>query len=236
MNHLKENKIIKSLYNYFSTYFVKTKNTKKNSIHYTIEPLSCIIRLAILSFREDGTKISISNNRIHLQNPSVLQGTARWASGDTRTDLSYLLYPIKKATEWYSHKNKDIDILFKRAILGLTKLKESYNKQLNIVCHSIDLYISIIKDSLKNKNRDYIEDDSEDDSEDLNNSDEDEKLLYLKLKELWHKEQIKLIIQLVSHMEKDNENRSNYISAIDNILNIIEEKMSDTVQNLHIYS
>ena len=123
--------------------------------------------------------------------------------------------------------------------MGLTKLKESYNKQLNIVCHSIDLYISIIKDSLKNKNRDYdIEDESSDSDESNNsdNSDEDEKLLYLKLKELWHKEQIKLIIQLVSHMEKDRDNRSNYISAIDNILNIIEEKMSDTVQNLHIYS
>ena len=50
------------------------------------------LRLAILSFRKDGTKISISNNRIHLQDPSAFQGTTRWASGDTRTDLSYLLY------------------------------------------------------------------------------------------------------------------------------------------------
>ena len=37
-------------------------------------------------------------------------------------------------------------------------------------------------------------------------------------------------------MEKDSDNRKNYISAIDNILTIIEEKMSETIQNLHIYS
>ena len=37
-------------------------------------------------------------------------------------------------------------------------------------------------------------------------------------------------------MEKDSDNKKNYISAIDNILTIIEEKMSETIQNLHIYS
>lgn len=228
MNNIKENKIIKSLYSYFSKYFSQNKKNKKNSINYTIEPLSCIIRLAILSFRKNGTKISISNNRIHLQEPHVLQGTTRWASGDTRTDLSYLLYPIKKATEWYMESNENIDILFQRAIMGLQKLKESYNKELNIVCHSIDLYISIINESLKDKTtalEELIED-----------IDQDKKILYLKLKELWNKDQINLIIQLLSQMEKDSDNKKNYISAIDNILTIIEEKMCETIQNLHIYS
>ena len=37
-------------------------------------------------------------------------------------------------------------------------------------------------------------------------------------------------------MEKDSDNKKNYISAIDNILNIIEEKMSETILNLHSYS
>ena len=228
MNNIKENKIIKSLYNYFSKYFNKNKKNQKNSINYTIEPLSCIIRLAILSFRKKGTKISISNNRIHLQDPSAFQGTARWASGDARTDLSYLLYPIKKATEWYINSNENIDILFGRAIMGLQILKESYNSELNIVCHSLDLYISIIRESLSDKTnalQDLIED-----------VDEDKKLLYLKLKELWNNEQIKLIVQLLSQMEKDSDNKVNYISAIDNILNIIEEKMSETIINLHSYS
>ena len=115
--------------------------------------------------------------------------------GDTRTDLSYLLYPIKKATEWYIQSNENIDILFERAIMGLQKLKESYNKELNIVCHSLDLYISIINESLKDKTS-YLEELIED-------IDEKKKILYLKLKELWNNEQINLIIQLLSQMEKD---------------------------------
>ena len=49
--------------------------------------------------------------------------------------------------------------------MGLQKLKESYNKELNIVCHSLDLYISIINESLKDKTsslEELIEDIDED--------------------------------------------------------------------------
>ena len=70
----------------------------------------------------------------------------------------------------------------------------------------------------------------------IDDVDEDKKLLYLKLKELWDNEQIKLIVQLLSQMEKDSGNKVNYINAIDNILSIIEEKMSETILSLHSYS
>ena len=83
--------------------------------------------------------------------------------------------------------------------MGLQKLKESYNKELNIVCHSLDLYISIINESLKDKTSSL--------EELIEDIDEDKKILYLKLKELWNNEQINLIIQLLSQMEKDSDNR-----------------------------
>ena len=38
-----------------------TQRSEKNSI---LDPLTCMVRLAILQFKEEGTKISVGNNRI----------------------------------------------------------------------------------------------------------------------------------------------------------------------------
>ena len=44
-----------------------------------LDPLTCIIRCAILAFKPFGTKISILNNRITYHEPNLLQGTIRWS-------------------------------------------------------------------------------------------------------------------------------------------------------------
>ena len=59
----------------------------------TLEPMCCMIRLAMLAFRDVGTKISINNNTITIIQPSIIQGTVRWTHGDTRQDLHHLLHP-----------------------------------------------------------------------------------------------------------------------------------------------
>ena len=53
-----------------------------------LEPLSCMIRLAILSFKENGTKISICGNRITYQTYNFIQGAMRWTNGDKRTGFT----------------------------------------------------------------------------------------------------------------------------------------------------
>ena len=47
----------------------------KQEKNMVLDPLTCIIRLAILSFKPVGTKISINNNRITYCEPSIFQGT-----------------------------------------------------------------------------------------------------------------------------------------------------------------
>lgn len=119
-----------------------------------LEPLSCIIKLAILSFLKDGTKISISNNKISYQSNNIIQGPLRWSNGDTRDDLHNLCEPIEKAIEWYKpHFNNNIKIIFTHAKNGLIKLKKSYlndkTNNSNLVCHSISYYIHIINNILE---------------------------------------------------------------------------------------
>jgi hypothetical protein len=110
-----------------------------------------MIRLAMLAFREIGTKISINNNRIIIIQPSIIQGTLRWTYGDTRQDLHHLLHPIVKAIELYDINLPYIFNIFKYTSIGLTKLKSSYNDDSSIICHSLIHYISIVDKALDAK-------------------------------------------------------------------------------------
>ena len=117
----------------------------------TLEPMCCMIRLAMLAFRDVGTKISINNNTITIIQPSIIQGTVRWTHGDTRQDLHHLLHPIVKAIELYDINLPYIFNIFKYTSIGLTKLKSSYNDDSSIICHSLIHYISIVDKALEAK-------------------------------------------------------------------------------------
>ena len=53
------------------------KNNKSNN--QILEPFSTLLKLAIISFKENGVKIAVHNNRIFMQEPGMLQGTIRYA-------------------------------------------------------------------------------------------------------------------------------------------------------------
>ena len=80
----------------------------KHEKNMVLDPLTSIVRLAILSFKSKGTKISINNNKITFCEPNMWQGTLRLAFGDNREDLHNLYNPIVKATKWYSCENVNI--------------------------------------------------------------------------------------------------------------------------------
>ena len=91
-----------------------------------LEPLTCIIRLALLYFEKKGTKIAINNNRVHSQSPTLLQGTIRWTYGNKRNKLHNLHKPMLIATHYYnSDKNEHIKTIFSYAIKGLEKLNNT---------------------------------------------------------------------------------------------------------------
>ena len=98
--------------------------------HYVLDPLTCIIRCAILSFKPKGTKISICENKISFCDPTFLQGTIRWGSGDKREDLHNIYQPILKSTQWYVKENEDIRNIFRLSKKGFD-LKVNYDKVSN---------------------------------------------------------------------------------------------------------
>ena len=128
-------------------------STNSNIKKYVFDPLSTIIKLAILSNKNDGCKISIKDNMIYIQNSGVVQSVSRYYYGDSKTDLHFLSIPIELACNRYLlskekiQKYPKIVKIFECAKNGLTKLMQTY-KSFPIIIHCLKYYYSIIETSL----------------------------------------------------------------------------------------
>lgn len=223
MSYAKGALLLKKIYSSVSSSV--TSETRTRHL-YIVEPLSAMVRIALLNYRDVGTKISISNNKISYSEPNVLQGTIRWSYGDTRNDIHYLLNPIKKAVEWFPPKdNEHAATIFRVARLGLKRLKDTYKRsnEGHLVCHSLDLYCSIIDNSLKGKRKSMEVVGDEDNA------------ICKALRHIWLDSQIELIGKLLVQIESDRGNTTHYLDAIENILIVIESRVNKVVMNLHAY-
>jgi len=130
-------------------YTSMTSNTTYNK--QILDPLTTLIKIALLNFKDKGTKLSINANKISFHSPTVLQGSIRWHNGDNRLDLHNLCNPIERVVEWYDCKDPHIGNIFQLACNGLKKLRDSYNgiENSNIVCDALSHYISILQDNLE---------------------------------------------------------------------------------------
>jgi hypothetical protein len=232
-------------------------NEVRNSV---LDPLTCIIRCAILAFKPHGTKISIQNNKINYHDPNFLQGTIRWTQGDKREDLHNIYNPILKSTQWYSKDNTDIFNIFRLAKKGLEKLKNSYDKS-SIISHSLELYINILNLFLngqnqcmkelfsipesagENKKKVYgILNKESNESNDSNytkqsgslinndNKEDEDNKIYKTLKSLWNDTQISIVNNILQQVETDTSNSSEWLYSLDIILSSKEKNVSDLIR------
>ena len=197
--------------------------------HFILDPLTCIIRCSILSYKPKGTKISIYENRISFCDPNILQGTLRWTSGDKREDLHNIYNPIIKSTQWYSNTDENVKNIFRLAKKGLSKLKNSYEEN-SIISHSLELYINII-DLFINSSGECMDEFFKSRKLEYNKDDEVEKdnKIYKELKGLWDKDQISIINNILIQVEKDKNNSKEWLDALDTILSSKEKCVSEII-------
>jgi hypothetical protein len=121
------------------------KSTPKERADMILEPLQVMIQLAILGFCPKGTKISISENTLFLQQPTFIQGVLRWYGRDCREDLYYLFHALRRFYLWY--KNEDTttyDYILERSKYGIKKLIETYDTERSSLIHTLNLYKNIL--------------------------------------------------------------------------------------------
>jgi hypothetical protein len=147
---------------------MEIESGKKNTI---LHPLHCLYKFALLGCSDLGTKLSIYNYTVSLQDNWLLQGIVR-SGWDTREDIALLYTPIVKAMKWYfieddpeylSEMTEDTrrslyEIAF-YSLYGIKRLINTYNtgSKLNLVCLTLQLYYNTIsnvldENKLDNKN------------------------------------------------------------------------------------
>ena len=113
-----------------------------------LDPLSTIIKLAVLGKKEIGSKILIKNNQIYIQENGMFQGISRYYMGVTKNDIHYISIPIELACKRYLNTDKinstpDLIIIFKSAQDGLNNLMITYETH-PIIVHCLKYYYTII--------------------------------------------------------------------------------------------
>lgn len=129
--------------------------------------MTAIVKLGLLSFKPPLTKISIVNNRIFYNDPSIFQGLSRWVRGDSRNKYHYLYFPIlffchlKFNGHLYPqiYHRESIEELNQLALNGLACLKDIYKQDKeSLINVSLDLYITLLStDDVNDINKKFDE-------------------------------------------------------------------------------
>lgn len=159
-----------------------------------------IVKLVIISQKEIGVKISISNNILYIQEAGIFQPIVRYCFNSNKGDLHLLYNPIEIACRHFLDTNnntcKSITHLFLYASKGLEKLKETYKDYpLIIIC--LNYYSYLINNYLgKNTNESLFKKDE------VSSYYTDE--IINKLNNYWTHDKIKLVLEMSEYLYNDD--------------------------------
>lgn len=123
-------------------------NNNINIKTFVLDPLSVIVKLAILSNKPVGTKLLIQNNVIYFQEPGPFQSIARMVYKSNKTDLQFIYNPLNLAclhflSKSFVDKTPRIKSLFLCAQNGLKRLIDTY-KSCSIITITLNYYYSLL--------------------------------------------------------------------------------------------
>lgn len=200
---------------FFSNYLPDNKTIDYNL--FVLDPLSTIIKLAILSNKLVGTKMYIDKNVIHFQEPGIFQALCRYILKTNKTDLQYLYNPIELACKQYLSKhsvqqNPKLKDLFKCAQKGLLNLSETY-KYCSIIRISLNYYSALISNYLEENNNETLF------------KKDNMSILYTesmlsKMNKIWTQDKIKIILNLTTFLTQDEHAESDVKSLETLMINI----------------
>ena len=187
--------------------YIESFSKEKKEKNFILEPLSVIFRLALLQYKDKGTKISIRENSIQFQLPTYDQGLIRMIEGDAREDLHNLYHPLLKCIEWYPYES--YQFIYDECIKGLNILNSNYDNN-STIKHTLNHYIDVIKNNNNTNISRCIEINPVIDS----------------LKEIWTHSEIQSAISLLKLIHEDI-NRDIYLDSLELILHNKEKFINE---------
>lgn len=173
--------------------WIKSKND-------TLDPLSIIIKLYIYSYKAIGTKISIYNNKMEIQDIGYFQSTCRRLNGDTKNDITILNMPILYACNIYlkNQTNDKMINLFQKASNSFDKLRQTY--QGNEIMYNIDQLKNNIDAFLSNNTINISDVAGSYDSA----GGKMKQAMYANINSIWTDERLNIVFNFINELEQTN--------------------------------
>jgi hypothetical protein len=191
------------------------------------DPLSVIINLAILSYKQSGTKLSINDNKITIIEKNIYQGFLRSYNGDNKSDLKLLYYSITSACKLFIDKKlyNICENIFIKAINGLYKLIDTYNNDVDLkLC--LNNYINIIDNMMTNNN--IIDYSSENNIYDIKYK------IYDELNSIWDEKRTSIIILLFNELDNKKNDKDLLINSITDFVSSVHINTKSILNQLFI--
>ena len=220
---------LKNLYNNF----IQTKIKGKQNI--ILEPLQVMVQLALLSFSPIGTKITINNNILSLQPPTITQPINRWFNYDKKDDIYHLFQVIKRFIKWYDNTNPIIDnmiynILVEQSKKGLDNLIKTYQ---NCDMLTIIPVLNMYKDLLNTCDVNKVHPEEKTDIIEISEINKNIDQIFFNISTIYTKEIIDVIFHILQLLKKET-NLSiveNYIDGLNMILLNINNKITTWIND-----
>ena len=188
-----------------------------------LEPLQVMIQLSLVSKCPIGTKVSVSDNILQIQQPYLYQGILRWWQADNKDDLYYLFHAIRRYYKWYKNQDSKIfNSILETAIQGIDRLIETYsqcNDKQSIV-HTLSLY----KNVLSLDTPALFSDSSNNEVINIDN-------VFENITKLYDKRLLKIIhnLLLLFKEEQNEENRLLYLNGLTQILTPLNKQIKSWI-------
>ena len=198
-------------------------NHVKERSDMILEPLQVMIQLSLVSKCPIGTKVSVSDNILQIQQPYLYQGILRWWQADNKDDLYYLFHAIRRYYKWYKNQdNKIFNSILETAIEGIDRLIETYsqcNDKQSIV-HTLSLY----KNVLSLDTPALFTDSSNNDAINIDS-------VFENITKLYDKRLLKIIhnLLLLFKEEQNEENRLLYLNGMTQILTPLNKQIKSWI-------
>ena len=136
-----------SLYNLFKS------DKRKERFDIILEPMQALIQLSLMAFCPYGSKLSISNNLLFIQQPTWVQGIIRSFNHDKRDDLFFLFNAILRFNKFYAFlKNSELeddrmlfDLLIRLGKRGIDNILQTYaNVDQPSLLHTLQMYRTLL--------------------------------------------------------------------------------------------
>ena len=215
-------------YRAVSTMYYMNEKTKKNLI---LEPLSCVLRIILLQYKDKGTKISVVDNGISYNSPSFAQGLFRSWYGDTREDLHNLCNPILYFTKWYPRDNPFFQVLYSECETGFGILQDVYDKN-STIYHTINHYLAILNGEKEQDIKQRQDQEGGEDGQESTDESITQNPLIHKLQHIWSADEITLVVHLLSLIKETKNGSDVYLRNLEDILEAKETYVHEYIKQV----